>query len=233
MKLTSLTVFVLVYLASLTSGVASTWRSSPPVSMDEQQVTTIRFMVARGYTIVDGQKRTLFIDYDKGVVVNLAKETGRCRQFSLLSSEQDAGFVTGQIKLFSELIFLEEGQPKGEDGQYSRYKVINAPRAMLLRGVTKATFAQYGVTFTPGVTTYNVDLEHVDFKELLALTEHNGSIGSGITPLIFQLDITHFLSRFGGVPVVKIEKARVVELYFAIYNAQSLRGMLAAQCVDL
>lgn len=202
--------------------------------MDDKRISKIQFLVGRGYTIVEEQSRTLFINYDDGFLFNLSKETDHCRKFNISSSGYKDDFVAGKINIFSELIFLKEGQQQTFKGQdYPQYKVINAPHALLLRGVTATRFEQFGVIFTPGVTAYPVMPDHVAFRELVELAEYNSTIAGEINPLIFQLDITHLLERIGGVPVCRIKKDRVTELFFAIEKENTLRALFPSQCVGL
>lgn len=234
MKWILLACFLLCLLSCCTGNMTMAEVTELSEPMDDKRVTEIQFLVGRGYTIVEEQSRTLFINYDDGVLFNLSKETNLCRRFNISSSSYKDDFVAGEINIFSELIFLKEGQQQTFKGQdYPQYTVINAPHAMLLRGVTTTRFEQFGVTFTPGVTAYAIMPDHATFRELVALAEHNSAIAGEINPLIFQLDITHLLKRIGGVPVCRIKKDKVTELFFAIEKENTLRALFPSQCVGL
>ena len=202
--------------------------------MDDKNVNSTQFRVGRGYTVVDEQKRILFIDYDNGFLFNQSKETGLCRGFDLSISREQDGFAVGHIKIFSELKFVVENQHRGETDQvYSLCQVLNAPRAMMLRGVTAARFEQFGIIFTPGVNEYSVNQAHADFKELLEMAQRNAATAGVINPLIPQLDLSQLLSRFRGVPVHKRGKDSVKELLFSIEKKRTLRELLSPQCAGL
>lgn len=202
--------------------------------MDDKRVTKKQFRVARGYTVVDEESRTLFINYDDGFLFNFSKETDVCRRFTISSSDNKDDFVAGQIKIFSELTFLEEGHHKGKKNQrYPKYTVINAPRAMLHRWVTEARFEQFGIIFTPGASRYRIDRSHGDFNTLLETAQHNIATAGVINPLLIQLDVTLLLSRFGGVPVYKTGKEKTTELLFSIEKKHRLHELLPPQCAGI
>lgn len=205
--------------------------SSEPMDEKNSQKTVVQ--VALGYVIVDEQERSLFIDYRSGVLFNLLKETHVCQQYDISNSTQGDDFVSGKIDLFGEFKFLEEGSFQEEkDQKYSTAKILYAPRAMILKGVTSASFKQFGMTFSPRVTEYAVDQNHGDFDLLIETAQYNAGIGE-LNPLIYQVDLTHLLSHFAGVPVRKREKNEVTALSFVIEKEEVLRELLPQQCSSL
>lgn len=234
MKWIFFAVYFFLLFSSYVTGIVLAQVADPPEPehMDEKNLTKT-VQVARGYVVVDGQERSLFIDYRNGLLFNLLKESNVCQQFDISNSTQGDNFVSGQIDLFGELKFIEEGNlQKEKDQRYSTAQVLYAPRAMMLRAVTAAIFEHFGITFTPGVTEYVVDQNHEDFDLLVEAAQYNASIGT-VNPLILQLDITHLLSRFTGVPVRKKDKNEVTALSFVIGKEKELRELLPQQCSSL
>lgn len=202
--------------------------SSEPT--DEQNLTKTVVKVAHGYVVVDERQGALFIDYRNGVLFNLLKESNVCQQFDISNYTQGDNFVSGQIDLFGDFKFIEEGEDEKEkDQKYSTAKVQYAPRAMMLRGVTSASFEQFGITFTPRVTEYVVDQNHGDFDLFVEAAQYNAGIRE-LSPLVFQLDPTHLFMHFAGIPVRKREKNEVTVLSFATEKEKELREMLPQQC---
>lgn len=199
--------------------------------MDDQKLTKTVVKVARGYVVVDGgQERSLFIDYRNGLLFNLVKETDVCQQFDISNSTHMDSFVSGQFDLFGEFKFLEEDKDEKEkDQRYSTTEVLYAPRAMMLRSVTTASFEHFGISFTPGVTEYVVDQNHEDFDLLVEAAEYNANIRA-LNPLIFQLDLTYLFARFAGVPVRQKDKDGVTVLSFVMEEEKALRELLPQQC---
>lgn len=204
---------------------------SEPEPMDEKNLTKTVVKVARGYVVVDEPEKSLFIDYKNGVLFNLLKENNVCQQFDISNSTQGDNFFSGQIDLFGEFKFIEEGKDEKEkDQRYSTAQVLYAPRAMMLRGVTVAIFEQFGITFTPGVTEYVVDQNHEGFDLFVEAAQYNAGIRA-LNPLIFQLDLTHLFLRFAGVPVRRRDKNEVTVLSFVIEEEKALRELLPQQCL--
>ncbi|MFT5702548.1 MAG: hypothetical protein ACI8ZB_005470 [Desulforhopalus sp.] len=202
--------------------------------MDEKLAAKIQFRVADGYVIVDGQSSTLSIDYAGGSLFNMSKETDVCKRFDISNTYQQDAFLAEQIKIFGEIKVVEGENNKSEkDYVDSGYKVVNAPRALLHRKVTAVRFEQFGIIFTPGATYYRVDQNHSGFEKLLKIAQQNGSKAGVFNPLIKQLDLTHLLWRFGGVPVSKRDKNGVAELFFSLESEQMLRDLLPPECRSL
>lgn len=204
---------------------------TPSEPMVGKKVTKIIVKVAYGYTVIDMEERTLFIDYNNRVLFNLLKETSVCNQFDISKHTQEDNFVAGRIELFGELRFIEKSALHEEtDQRYSTSTVLYAPRAMMLKGVTTARFEQFGITFTPGVTEYVVDQNHGGFDVLAELGQFNAGIGE-LNPLIFQLDLTLLFFRFAGVPVRKRSENELTEFSFFIEKKKTLRELLPQQCI--
>lgn len=235
MKPSSLTIFRPLLLASLAVVVITTTEAAQHIQpIDNRKAAKIWYRVASGYTIVDEPERTLFIDYDGGVFYNLSKETGVCRRFPLSYSGQKDTFAGAQFKKFAELTFQKEVQQKDQKkSHYSIYTVINGPQAMLHRGVVSPVLQQFGVSFTPGATTYRIDLKHAHFEPLLEMAQHNATATAGLNPLIYQLDVTHLLSRFGGVPLRRIKRSEVASFSFSLSKKEVLAELLPPGCEDL
>lgn len=231
MKWMFFTVSFFVLVTYVTAGlvIAQVADSSEP--MDEQNPQKTVVHVSHGYVVVDEQERSLFIDYRNGVLFNLQKETHVCQQYDISNSTQGDNFVSGKTDLFGEFRFIEEGkQEKEKDQRYSTAQVLYAPRAMMLRGVTAASFEQFGITFSPKVTEYVVDQSHGGFDLFVEAAQYNAGIGA-INPLLLQLDLTHLLSYFAGVPVQKKDKNEVTVLSFVIEEEEALRELLPQQCL--
>ena len=231
-----ITVILMVALASFSRNedITAAEAAGPSKCMDERQTAKICYRVAKGYTIVDEPGRTFFIDYDAGVLYNLSKEADVCRRFSLSHLGQKDDFAIAQLENFAELTFHKETQQNGKQlRNYATYTVVNNPRAMLHRGVVLPAFKQFGVSFTPGLTEYRIDLKHGDFEQLLETVQYNAKATSGLNPLIYQLDISHLLTRFGGVPLSKAKKGEVSSFCFYLSQKKALVELLPPGCADL
>lgn len=227
-------IFLMIVLTFCTGDIAVAEEVGRLTPMDERQAAKIYYQVAKGYTIVDQPKRTFFIDYEGGVLYNLSKETDVCKRFSLSRSGQEDDFATAQLEVFTELTFQKEVQREGEKGDdYSTYTLVNAPQAMLHRGVVSRVFKKFGVSFTPGVTDYRIDLKHGNFQQLLELAQYNGTATSRLNPLVYQLDVTHLLCRFGGVPLSRIKRGEVTAYSFTVSTKKILAGLLPPGCAAL
>jgi len=228
------TIFSIVFFFLLSAYVtpnqvrAAVSDSSEP--MDEHKLSKTVVRVARGYVVAKEHGTTFFIDYRNGTLLTLVKETQVCRRFDILTSPQGDKFTKGKNDLFSEIEFIKEDTTQEEkDPRYSTIKVMYAPRAMRLRGVTSATFEQFGITFTPGVTEYVVDGNHWDFNLFVEAAKYNAGLGQ-LNPLIFQLDVTHLFSHFSGVPVRKKDKTGATVLSFSLEKEEILRELLPQAC---
>ena len=232
MKWTVFTLFFLICFTSPTSNICCTAQAqSLSDSMIEQYSARLQFRVAKGFAVIDSDSRIIFIDYVGGRLHNFSKKTNRCQGYTIQEPGQQDDFMVHQDNVFAEINVLEEAMIHEEDGRVN-HKILYAPRAMRMRGVTVANTKQFGLTFSSKITEFEVAGNHDDFKQLQELSQYNGTIGK-INPLVLRLDLTHLLSRLGGVPVRKIEKDGVAELFFSTEKESRLRKLLPAQCEGL
>lgn len=230
MKWIFFTISLFLLFSCNTTGRVVAQVKDPLTPMDDKTLIQLVVKVSRGFVVIDEENKSIIIDYRNRVLFNLLKKPYVCQQFDISNHAEKDNFVAGQIDLFAEFRFVENGKlHEDTDQRYSTSTVFYAPRAMMLKGVTTARFEQFGVTFIPRVTEYLVDQNHGDFDLLVEAAQYNASLGP-LHPLIFQLDITHLFSRFAGVPVRKRSKNEVTELVFSIEKEKTLRELLPEQC---
>lgn len=230
MKTIFFTVFYFILSLSVTSNQAGAEVAGASDSMDEQNLSKVEFRIACGCVMSEDQERSLFIDYRNGVLFNLLKEKQVCMRFDLVNDTWGDNFTVGKIDLFGEVKIIQDDRfQDGKERRYSMRKVIYAPRAMRLKGVSSARFEQFGVTFNPGFVEYLVDGNHDDFALFVEAAEYNAGMRE-CNPLIFQLDPTHLFLRLSGVPVQKKDTTGVTELSFSFEKEEVLRELLPQSC---
>jgi len=218
-------VLTLFFLVSLTLLAMVT------VAAEELTMEKMHVRVAQGFVVIEGESRTLFVDYAQSVLHNYAKKNDRCRRFNFRQYEHD-GFMAEQARVFGEMSLVEEGASSEEVNGMASYKVIYAPRVMRSKTVTLASTKQFGVTFSPKITEFTVTKDHEEYEKLQDIVQYNGALGE-INPLIMQLDLTQLVPLLGGVPLRQIEKQGVIELFFSIKKESTLRNLLPEQCKGL
>jgi hypothetical protein len=199
-------------------------------AMNTRQEMNTYYRLAPGYTVIDEEHRTLFIDYDNGLIHNLSKQASSCSSFSLLASDIQDEFVAVQADIFAEVKFLEErAEPFGKGNSLQVCTIVYAPRALLHKRVVEAHFDQFGLRFVPGAKEFVVDKGRADFAAFAGMARQN-TLGKKLNPLIYRLDLTHLLSRFGGLPVHSDGPEMRTKYHFSIEDENTLRLLQQKHC---
>ena len=198
--------------------------------MGKQQVMKTFYRLAPGYTVIDEDNRTLFIDYDSGQLYNLSKQSLVCSSFGLSASELQDDFVAAQAGIFAEIKSVaERTEPAGTGDSLLFQTVLYAPRALLNKRVVEAHFDQFGMTFVPGAVEFLVDRKGTDFTEFAEMARNN-ALGKELNPLIYRLDISHSITRFGGLPVRSKGQELVTEYHFSFEEKKALHQLQQKRC---
>jgi hypothetical protein len=203
---------------------------TPFTAVNTEQLMKTYYRLAPGYTVIDDENRTLFIDYDHGLIHNLLKQSSSCNSFDLFVVEGQDSFVAAQEEIFAEVKIVEEGgKPVEMQNSLQPYSVFYAPRALFQRRVTGSSLNRFGLRFVAGPVKFVVDKGRSDFADLAKMARQN-TLGKKLNPLIYRLDLSQLLSRFGGLPVHSTGPEGSIDYYFSMEEENSLRQLQQQNC---
>ncbi|TKB11581.1 hypothetical protein [Desulforhopalus sp. IMCC35007] len=203
---------------------------NPFTAANTEQLMKTSYHLAPGYTVIDDENRTLFIDYDHSLIHNLSKHLSSCSSFDLSVPEAQDSFAAAQEEIFAEVKIVEAGSKPAEmQNSLQAYTVLYAPRALLQRRVTEACLDRFGLRFVSEPVKFAVDKRRSDFADFAEMARQN-TLGKTLNPLIYRLDLSHLLSRFGGLPVHSTGPGEAIEYSFSLEDETSLRLLQQKHC---
>lgn len=188
-----------------------------------------RYSLDFGFTTIDDEQETVFIDYDDRQLYRYDKKNRACTGYPLVFDKGRSAGELFRIGSFAEISILD-----GEDGQPSSPHKIRSllfgRRAMLTRSAVDPEITWFGTAFRPGRVDYTLDSTHPDGSRIMEIAQANRSI-SGLHPLLDQIDTSRLTPLLGGVAVKEIKKKAVYYLEYQVIAKKAQREKLHRYCL--